>query len=283
MRILVTGAGGQLGRELQRSLAGEELHAFDHKTMDVTNLNNTLSTIGEVSPDLVIHSAAYTNVDGCEIDPDRAYLVNALGTHHVALACLEQGAAMAYISTDYVFDGTKGSPYLEYDDPNPISVYGRTKLAGERCVQSLLDRHYIIRTSWLYSNTGRNFVKTILSRGRSGMLRGVVDEIGSPTYAKDLADVIASLVRRNAYGVYHLANEGVCSRHEFICKIVEMARFDAAVKPVTADEFLKDNPLPARRPRYSALKNFCAARSLGITLRPWQEALAEMLSFEMGE
>lgn len=283
MRILISGAGGQLGHELRRSLSDVQLFAFDHQGLDVTDLKQTVSTVGHVAPDLVIHAAAYTDVDGCEIDPDRAFLVNALGTRHLAIACLQHGAALAYISTDYVFDGTKGSPYLEYDEPNPISAYGRSKLAGERCVQILLSRHYIVRTSWLYSNTGRNFVKTILSRSRLGKLLGVVDEVGSPTYAKDLADALSKLVRHNAYGVYHLANEGHCSRYEYIRTIVGIAGVNAEVAPVTADEFLAEHPLPARRPRYSALRNFCAANSLGIKLRPWQEALAEMLQAEMGE
>ncbi|MCL5961365.1 MAG: dTDP-4-dehydrorhamnose reductase [Chloroflexi bacterium] len=280
MRILITGAGGQLGQELPRSLEGDEVFAFDHNGLDITDLDRTRSIVRELNPEVVIHSAAYTNVDGCETDPERARLVNALGTRNVALACHDCGAAMAYISTDYVFDGTKGSPYLESDETNPISVYGESKLEGERQVRAVLSKHYIVRTSWLYSNSGKNFVKTILSLARRGGLLGVVDEIGSPTYARDLAGGLATLIRRQDFGVFHLPNEGACSRFEWMRAIVEMAGVDTEVRPVTADEFLADHPLPARRPHNSTLKNHRAAGVLGIQLRPWRTALAEMIERE---
>ncbi len=282
MRILITGAGGQLGRELQRSLAGETVFPLGHGELDVTDLEACHRVVRELRPEVVIHSAAYTDVDGCETNPDRAYMVNATATRNVATACSEQDATLVYISTDYVFDGTKGSPYVETDEPNPVSKYGSSKLEGERYVMASLARHYIVRTSWLYSNYARNFVKTILSRAPQGDLLGVVDEIGSPTFAADLADGLARLVHHNSYGIFHLANEGSCSRCEWINAIVGMAGIPAAVRPVTAEEFLAAYPLLAQRPRNSTLRNCRAANDLGIALRPWREALSEMLEIEIG-
>ncbi|MBI2954738.1 MAG: dTDP-4-dehydrorhamnose reductase [Chloroflexi bacterium] len=273
MRILVTGARGQLGRELQRTLAEDDVLAVGHSEMNVTDRGKVMEVISDFEPEIVVHSAAYTNVDGCELNPDLAYQVNALGTQNVALAAAAVGAALVYISTDYVFDGQKGAPYLEFDDRAPINIYGHSKLAGERYVQMTLSRFYIVRTAWLYGE-GTNFVRTILALADSRKeLQAVTDEIGSPTYAMDLAEAIGELIRHPAYGVYHLTNEGNCSRHEFMSAICEAANKRVALIPVTAEEFLAKNPLPARRPKSSALRNFCASTSLGIKLRPWREAL----------
>lgn len=283
MRILVTGADGQLGRALRRSLAVEELIALGHAELDVADARETMKAVGELGPDVVIHTAAYTNVDGCETRPDLAYLINGTGTRNVALACARYDAGMVYISTDYVFDGTKGIPYVETDVPNPISIYGRSKLEGERHVQSLLARYCIVRTSWVYANTGKNFVKTILSLARRGPVSGVTDEIGCPTFARDLADGLARLALLDFNGVYHLSNEGACSRYEWVRSIIELAGLAAPVRTVTAEQFLAECPLPARRPRNSTLENSRAADHMGIVLRPWRDALAEMLRIENGQ
>lgn len=279
MRVLITGGRGQLGTALQRALAEHEVLAVNRPEVDVASYDTVMATAERFGPDVVIHTAAHTDVDGCERDPDLAYRVNALGTQNLALASRHVGATLVAISTDYVFDGTKGEPYLEFDEPNPISVYGRSKLAGERYAQTLHDRVYVVRTSWVFSSVGRNFVKTMLQLSAERQELTVVDdERGSPTYAPDLAEALAELIRHSRYGVYHLANEGGCSRFEYASEIVRLAGRPTRVLPVSSAEYLRRSPLPARRPADSRLRNFCAATALGIRLRPWSEALAEMLS-----
>jgi dTDP-4-dehydrorhamnose reductase len=268
MRLAITGALGQLGRNLQEALQEHDLFLIDLPEYDVTDVG-IISTIADFEPELVIHAAAMTDVDGCELDPDAAYKVNALGTKNVALACQRCDAPLLYLSTDYVFDGTKEEPYLEFDEPNPTSAYARSKLAGEDFVRHLLNRFYIVRTAWLYGQGGNNFVNKILelSQERSE-LSIVTSEVGSPTYAPDLAEAIARLIEHPLYGIYHLVNEGSCSRYEFAHRILELAgKSDFPVYPVETYE------RPAKVPQHSVLRNFCAATQLGITLRPWEEAL----------
>jgi len=272
MRVFITGCNGQLGRSLVPLLEGEILCGADLPDYDITDAAAIRRAIVDFAPDVVIHAGAFTNVDACETDPDTAYRVNALGTHNVALACLECGAEMVYISTNEVFDGTKDAPYLEFDAPNPINTYGRTKWAGEQCVQRFLHRYYIVRTAWLYARGGNNFVaKIIRAADERGGLNVVSDEFGSPTYAPDLAEAIVKLIRTHHYGVYHFVNEGVCSRYEWAVRILELAgRGHVPVKPIHASEWKRaSNP-----PRYAPLRNFCGA-ALGITLRPWEQALAD--------
>ncbi len=268
MRLAITGANGQLGRSLQDSLAGNEFLLVDLPEYDVTQ-GATVEAIVDFEPELVIHAAAMTDVDGCEKDPEMAYKVNALGTRNVALACQRCGAAMLYVSTDYVFDGTSDEPYLEYDEPHPISVYATSKLAGEEFVRDLLSRFYIVRTAWLYGRTGDNFVEKVLDLAeREDELFVVANEFGSPTYAPDLAQAIASLVSHGVYGIYHLINEGACSRYEFAATILEFAGNNrVTVRPTRV------YPRAARVPRRALLRNFSAVTQLGIVLRPWKEAL----------
>ncbi|MDI6892254.1 MAG: dTDP-4-dehydrorhamnose reductase [Actinomycetota bacterium] len=276
MKILITGSEGQLGRDLVRVLSDEhELFPFD-LDMDVTVLDGTMKTVTTISPDVVIHAAAYTDVDGCELNPDLAYKVNALGTQNVALTCQRCGAAMLYVSTDFVFDGKKGEPYLEFDEPNPISVYGRSKLAGERYVTSLLDRYYITRTAWLFGKHGRNFVKTILKLAEEREELTVVDDqMGSPTYSLDLAKTIAELVKTGWYGLYHTTNSGSCSWFEFAKKILECAgKRGVKVSPITSEELNR----PAPRPTYSVLKNYCLELRGIQPLRHYEEALRDYFS-----
>lgn len=271
MRIFITGCNGQLGRSLAPLLEGEILCGADLPDYDITDAQAIRRAIVEFAPHVVIHAGAFTNVDACETDPDMAYRVNALGTHNVALACLECGAEMVHISTNEVFDGTKDAPYLEFDAPNPINTYGHTKWAGEQCVQRFLHRYYIVRTAWLYARGGNNFVaKIIKAADERGALSVVSDEFGSPTYAPDLAEAIIKLIQTHHYGVYHFVNEGICSRYEWAVRILELAgRGHVPVRPIHASEWKRaSNP-----PRYAPLRNFCGA-ALGITLRPWQEALA---------
>lgn len=276
VKVLITGSEGQLGRDLVRVLSDEhELFPFD-LDMDVTDFDGTMKTVTTISPDVVIHAAAYTDVDGCELDADLAYKVNALGTQNVALACQKCGAAALYVSTDFVFDGKKGEPYLEFDEPNPLSVYGRSKLAGERYVASLLDRYYITRTAWLFGKHGRNFVKTILKLAEEREELTVVgDQVGSPTYSLDLAKTIAELIKTGWYGLYHTTNSGSCSWFEFAKKILEYAgKRGVKVSPITSEELNR----PAPRPAYSVLRNYCLELRGIQPLRHYEEALRDYFS-----
>jgi dTDP-4-dehydrorhamnose reductase len=269
VRIVITGVKGQLGSCLLEALAGEDVTGIDLPEYDLTNPAITEAIAG-LAPQLVIHGAAMTNVDGCTRDPDAAYLVNALGTQRVALACQRLGAEMVYISTNEVFGGEQERPYLEFDRPGPINVYGRSKLAGEFYVQTLPGRFYIVRTAWLYARGGNNFVRKIVRAADTrGELSVVTDEVSSPTYAPDLAAAIAALVRTGQYGIYHFANEGACSRYEFALEILRLSgRGHVPVRPITLAQYSRLSVPPP----YSALRNFCGA-ALGITLRPWREGL----------
>ncbi len=271
MRIAITGADGQLGRSLQETLTEDQVWALTHQDGDVTH-PDIIERIAGWEPDVVIQAAAMTDVDGCERNPDAAFRVNALGTRNVALACQHAGAAMLYVSTDYVFDGTKGEPYNEWDTPNPLSVYGASKLAGERYVEQLLDQFWIVRTAWVFRAGHQNFVATILRLAEERERLQVVDnEVGCPTYAPDLAEAIERLIRQPLYGTYHLTNAGHCSRYEFAQKIVELASLDATIEPT--DYY----PRAAQPPAYAPLRNFVGAEA-GIELRPWQDALADYFS-----
>jgi len=268
MRVVITGANGQLGRALQEALQEHELFLIDLPQHDVTD-PRIVGTIAECSPDLVIHAAAMTDVDGCERDPDLAFRVNEVGTRNVAEVCRICDAGLLYVSTDYVFDGSKREPYLESDRPNPVCVYGKSKLAGEVVVRELLTRHYVVRTAWLYGPGGRNFVTKILELAADREeLSVVTTEVGSPTYAPDLAAAIARLIQHSLYGTYHLVNEGSCSRFEFAERILELAgKTHVALQGAQRYERL------AAVPANAALRNLAASTQLGITLRPWQEAL----------
>ncbi len=272
MRILITGGRGQLGRELQQALSAETVLAQDLPELDITDAAAVGRAIGQFRPQVVVHAAAYTDTAGCEADPELAMRVNGEGSRQVALACRESDVAMLYVSTNEVFDGQKGEPYLESDEPKPINAYGRSKLAGERHVQSILDRFYIVRTAWLYAAGGNNFsAKVLRAVANEGELRLVTDEVASPTWARDLAQAIAELIGRPTYAIYHLTNNGSCSRYQWAERVLELAgRRDVALRPVVQAE----GGLPYRKPPYSELANRAAA-ALGIVLRPWQEALQE--------
>ncbi|WP_129632994.1 dTDP-4-dehydrorhamnose reductase [Candidatus Oscillochloris fontis] len=276
MRIVITGAQGQLGSTLARILAdGHELILVDRNEIELSS-PAAVEQLVATKAELIIHPAAYTDVDGCARDPEWAYRVNAMGTKYVALACRRLGAPMVYISTNEVFAGNTGRAYMEYDQTGPINAYGRSKLAGEMAVREVLRDFYIVRIAWLFGGE-RNFVRTVLrlaANPPAGGLRMVDDEVGNPTYCLDLAAAIVRLIGTRAYGTYHLVNSGACSRHAFASEIVRQAGYhDLPITPIQ----LADYPRASTPPPYSPLLNI-AASDLGITLRPWQEALAEYLT-----
>ena len=279
MRILITGANGQLGRALHNALQGEgyAVTGVDRDTIDITDPGAVRAVFEDIRPEMVIHCAALTAVDYCAEHPDEALAVNGFGTQTVALACQAQDAAMLYVSTNEVFDGASRRPYREYDSPHPINPYGYSKWVGEQVVRDLVKRHYIVRTSWLFSHGGRNFVQSILGLAAQGKpLRVVTNEIGSPTYNDDLVAAISRLIPTGMYGLYHLVNAGHTSRYAFARHVLELAGYAAVpVKPIALAEY----PRASRPPEYAALQNTAAAR-LGIVLRPWQDAVAAFLDAE---
>jgi dTDP-4-dehydrorhamnose reductase len=275
MRIVVTGANGQLGRELMlRSDPSYELIGFGRAELDITDLTQCRTVLEQVKPDAVIHCAAYTAVDRAETDADSAYQVNAAGSRNIAIAAREAGAKLIFVSTDYVFDGSSAAPYNEYDRTNPLTVYGKSKLAGEQLVQTLHDRYFIVRTAWVYGAHGANFVRTMLRLGEAGgTVRVVSDQVGSPTYTADLAQMLLTLAETEAYGIYHATNSGSCSWYEFASAIFEEGGLPARVEPCTTAEF----PRPAPRPAYSVLDH-SAIRANGLpAMRHWREALREFM------
>jgi dTDP-4-dehydrorhamnose reductase len=273
MRVVITGCLGQLGRQLQTAFAGEDQLGLDLPADDITN-PAVIGRITEFVPDLVLHPAALTNVDGCEQDPDLAFRVNVFGTQNVALAARAAGAPMLYISTNEVFDGSRREAYREWDRTEPGSVYARTKAAGEQIVRDLAPNFYIVRIAWLFGPGGVNFVTKILAGAeKNGALRVAADEFGNPTYAPDLAAGIRRLVSTQHYGIYHLTNRGFCSRYDFAAEILrQTGRSDVPITPILSAEW----PRPSRPPLHAVLADTAAA-ALGITLRPWQDALAEYI------
>jgi dTDP-4-dehydrorhamnose reductase len=267
---LITGAGGMLGRDLTEALPVGTV-SLRSSSLDVTDADAVRAVLQSHRPDLVIHAAAYTDVDGCELHPDRAFSVNTLGARNVAQASEEAGAAMLYVSTDYVFDGLKEEPYREFDPTGPISVYGRSKLAGERMVRELCHRHYIVRSAWLFGRNGRNFVDVITRLGREKEeLRVVADQRGSPTYTRHLAAKIIEIAHSGRYGVYHVTNAGCCSRFDFAKEILRLSGGPARLVPIRSDDY----PVPAKRPCNSVLDNFVLRLEGMEPLPPWEKALA---------
>jgi dTDP-4-dehydrorhamnose reductase len=276
MKIIVTGANGQLGQELVRQLqqTNFELYPFTKSELDITNENIVNEVITKIEPDIIINAAAYTKVDQAEIEEETAYLVNAFGQRNLAVAAEKVGAKICYISTDYVFDGSSMIPYREYDRTNPLGVYGKSKLVGEELTKSLSSRYFIVRTAWVYGEFGQNFVKTMLRLAKEKEEINVVnDQIGSPTYTVDLAHFIIDLVQTDKFGIYHCTNSGSCSWYEFAIAIFEESNINVKVNPITTKQF----PRPAARPKYSVLDNFAMKVNGFPMLRHWHEALKEFL------
>lgn len=286
MKIMITGAKGQLGSELLHQLQNggstlgplpSKLHlatvvAVDLPDADLTDRKQTMSLLRHHAPDAVINCAAFTNVDLCETEPDTAFAANAIAPRNLALACEEVGATLLHVSTDYVFSGNGDTPFNETSLAAPNSVYGATKLLGEEYVKQFCNRWFIVRTAWLYSQYGGNFVKTIVRAAREkGSLKVVDDQFGNPTNAEDLAHHILKLVASKEYGLYHCTGEGTCNWYTFAAEIVRLWGINATVSPCTTEEF----PRPAKRPAFSALDNAMLRATVGNEMRPWQDALAD--------
>lgn len=290
MKILITGAAGQLGRELQRQLAagGSALGPLpqrlelatvipvDIDTADLSNRHDTAALLRHYAPYAVINCAAFTNVDKCETEPDTAFAANAVAARNVALACAEVDAKLVHVSTDYVFPGTATAPIAETAQTAPRSVYGATKLLGEEYVKAFSKKWFIARTAWLYGREGGNFVKTILRVGRErGGATVVDDQHGNPTNAEDLAHHLLQLVPTKEYGLYHMTGNGECSWYEFTKEIYRLWGLDAKVTPCSSEEYQRNvAPQAAPRPAYSALDNAMLRTTIGDGMRPWQEAIA---------
>lgn len=275
MKFLVTGYKGMLGEYLMEECARDrnEVVGIDIEEADITDLHSISTAIARIRPDVIIHAAAMTDVDGCERDPERAFSINAVGTHNVAVGANEANSIMVYISTDYVFDGTKEEAYTEEDSPGPINIYGRTKLAGEDFVRNSLAEHYIVRIAWLFGKPGRDFPSWLVEKVRKGERPRIFsDQYGSPTYALDVSRKIPKLVGTRQFGIYHLTNSGGCSRFQQAKATLEAAGLDpGAVKPVSLKRF----SFPASRPRRTVM----ASRNVSLlgtnSLRPWDEAIRE--------
>lgn len=271
MKIAICGAGGQLGRALQRSLTGHQLMPLQHSDLDITDLTRVEKTAARIKPDLIINAAAFNEVDRAESDSDSAFRLNAVGPRNLALTTFAMGIPILHVSTDYVFEGNGDCPYHEFDRTNPLSVYGKSKLAGEQAVSTHNPRHYIVRTSWLYDSTSRNFPNTMIGLSTRPEVRVVNDQVGSPTFVPHLAEAIRQLIDTSSFGIYHLAGSGSASWYELTRELFELFGIMTPVIPVTTEEF----PRPAPRPRYSVLDSIQHPR---ITLPAWEEGLKDFLS-----
>lgn len=275
MRIVITGAGGKLGSQLVAVLSPQhDVLGYGSRDLDITNFQFVKRVIQQIKPQLVINAAAWTDVDGCAQDPDRAILVNGIGAQNLAIASYENNAAILQISSNEVFDGQSKRAYTEYEQTNPVNSYGYSKFIGEKSVIQSNPRHYVVRTSWLFAHGGRNFIHVILDAAQAGKpLRIVIDEVANPTYNNDLAQAIAQLIETERYGIYHLSNEGTVSRYHFARYFLDKAGLsEVDVKAISRHEWQR----PSTPPLYTSLANH-SARSMGIIMRPWQAAVDDFL------
>lgn len=298
MKILITGASGQLGTEIQRQLKNggsalgpvpERLQnatviATDVNELDITDRDATIAFVRRHQPDTIISCAAFTNVDGCETNPEGAFKVNAIGASNLAQAAERINARLIHVSTDYVFRGEGDKPLDESERVDPKSVYGKTKALGEEYVKNFCHRYFIVRTAWLYGYAGKNFVKTMVNAGKKfGKLEVVSDQLGNPTNAEDLAHHLLQLAVSHDYGVYHCTGEGICSWYEFASEIIRLSGVDATVSPCTSAEYSAKHPAAADRPAWSALENRMLACTVGNNMRDWKVALADFFAHWNGE
>jgi dTDP-4-dehydrorhamnose reductase len=268
MKILLTGASGQLGTAMQVALVGHDVIPLTKANLDVSDFDKVQKVVKELNPECILNTAAYTNVDGAETNVHVAYAVNALGPRNLAVVAASLDIPLMHVSTDYVFDGQSSVPYHEFDRPNPLSVYGASKLAGEEAIRDLHGHHFIVRTAWLYHIVGRNFPKTITAMASRPVVRVVEEQVGSPTHAPHLASALARLLETKAYGTYHLAGRGQTTWFALTGELYQRLGIATPVEPVKTSDF----PRPAPRPRFSALTTL---QSPCIELPPWQAGVAE--------
>jgi dTDP-4-dehydrorhamnose reductase len=289
LKILITGAGGQLAGQFKHILSSgkSELGVIDkiyltadiryvnRQQLDISRLSDVINIVDNFKPDIIINCAAYTNVDKCEDDFQNAFRVNSLGPRNLAAAAKNSGAKLVHISTDYVFKGKGSVPFREYDVPDPVSVYGKTKLLGEQYVRENCSRYFIIRTSWLYGFYGKNFVYTILKAAKErGHLDVVDDQRGNPTNAEDLAYHILKIILTEEYGIYHCTGNGECSWYDFARKIVNYADIECTVDSMKSHKLKR----AARRPEFSSLDNMMLRCTIGDNMRKWQDALKSFIN-----
>lgn len=282
MKIVILGSQGMLGRDLISRLPGLAraspspitVIAANHAQVDITQDSDTSRFIAQEMPDVIVNCAAFTNVDACETQRREAFAVNATGTKNIALAGREIGAKLIHISTDFVFDGTKNESYVETDQPNPVSLYGKSKLEGEFAIQETSEKYAIIRTAWLYGHYKKNFVTTMLDLGNKHRSVSVVtDQVGSPTYTADLSYAIWNVILKDLQGIYHVTNTGTCSRYEWARKIFELTGDQVSVHPIKTVDFKR----AATVPENSSLNCSKYTTASGHTMRAWQGALEEYL------
>lgn len=284
MKILITGAAGRLGGKLVEVLSarghdvtGADIVGENVVSIDITHFQATCDLLADLRPDIVLHPAAWTDVDGCAREPQKAILINGFGAQNVALAAARVGAAILHVSSNEVFDGKSGQAYREYDVTNPVNPYAYSKWVGERAIQNVNPQHYIVRTAWLFAHGGKNFIQAVLANAAAGKaLRIVSDEVANPTYNNDLAEAIAALIETHRYGIYHLTNDGACSRWEFARYFLDRCGYkDTPVAKINSREWSRLSHPPA----YTNMMNL-AARQMGIALRPWQAAVDAFLEQE---
>lgn len=277
MKVLVTGAESMLAKDLVPYLRerGYEALAMPHGKLDVTNLGAISATVNSFKPGIIINCAAYNKVDDAEKEEHQALMVNGFGVQNLCLVCQERDVPLVHFSTDYVFDGTKSSPYTIDDEPKPLNAYGRSKLLGEKYVVWLLSKFYLVRTSWLFGLHGRNFVETILELGqREKQVSVVNDQKGCPTWTQHLARAVVALIETGRYGTYHITNSEPTTWFEFAHEIFRLRGMDVEVLPITSQQSAR----PAKRPQNSALDPFPLPHVLGKEMPSWREALKEYLS-----
>ena len=294
MKIIITGAHGQLGTELQKILSqnrselGEIPEAFHHadvtavdvEELDITDWVQTLAFLQMEQPDVIFNCAAMTNVDGCETNREVAMQVNAIGARNIARAAEAVGAKLVHVSTDYVFPGDGDRPYVEWDVCHPTSIYGLSKRLGEEYVQQFCTKYFSARTAWLYGYVGKNFVRTMIRLAKErGAVTVVNDQFGNPTSAADLAHQLLKIADSEEYGVYHCTNNGTCSWYEFTVKIMEVFGLDCKVTPCTTQEYNS----PTKRPAYSSLDNMMLRCTIGDEMRGWEEAIESFAAHDLNE
>lgn len=284
MVVLVTGANGQLGQSIQfiaNQYPNVQFIYTDYQELDITNFESCHTVFAKYKPQFCINTAAYTAVDKAESESDKAHLINAVGPENLAKVCKEFNTILVHISTDFIFDGTSKVPYLETDIPNPKSIYGQTKLDGEIAIQKNWEKHFIVRTSWVYSQFANNFMKTMLRlASERDNLSVVNDQIGTPTNAVDLAEVLLKIITscqtesHEVFGIYNFSNEGVCSWYDFAAAIFHQKGIEIDLKPIPTDSY----PTPAKRPAYSVLDKTKIKKVFAIEIKDWKESLTVSLN-----